>query len=147
MLPTCYMAVQIRRGDKVFQPCGMRGGEALPIDLSDYARIAVSHFQPPCTVIAVSTDDVSAAAEFAEDVQRLRSDIKVRYRSRRAAPSQLQNGHLQSEWNALPLHERVELTHEFLADIELMRGSHVLVCTHSSNVARLVALLRDGITV
>merc|ERR1711865_1048438 len=141
------MAVQIRRGDKIFQPTGQRGGETLPIALSEYARVTLSHFQWPCTAIAVSSDDASAAAEFAEEVEKLRPDIKVRFRSRQDTPEELRKGHWQKKWNALPLEARTDLTYEFLADVEVMRSSHTFICTHSSNVARLVSLLRDGLTV
>jgi len=43
--------------------------------------------------------------------------------------------------------QRADMTHEFIADIEVMRMAEALICTFSSNVGRLAALLRDGPTV
>jgi len=138
-LPLFYLAVHIRRGDKVI--------ETPEVEPTAFARAALAHFQWPCTAMAVCSDDVSAAEAFAAEIWRERPELPVLWRTRAAAPKSLQNGHWQEEWNSQPLSTRVALTHEFLADIEVMRSAHVLLCTHSSNVGRLVALLRDGPTI
>lgn len=145
-LPEVYLAVHMRRGDKVFQPSGQKGNEAWPIQPSTYAQRALAHLAPPMAAIAVCSDDVSASEAFAAEVARARPDIQVCWRPRLGAPEALRTGHWQQAWNAQPPEERRALTHEFLADIEVMRGAHTLVCTHSSNVGRLVAQLRDGPT-
>ncbi|CAK0848755.1 unnamed protein product [Prorocentrum cordatum] len=119
---------------------------AWPIQPSAYAQRALSHLAPPVAAVAVCSDDVSAAEAFAAEVARARPDVQVCWRPRLGAPEALRRGHWQQAWNAQPLEERRALTHEFLADVEVMRGAHTLVCTHSSNVGRLVAQLRDGPT-
>mmetsp|Transcript_41580 Transcript_41580/g.120395 ORF Transcript_41580/g.120395 Transcript_41580/m.120395 type:complete len:915 (+) Transcript_41580:61-2805(+) len=141
-LPRCYLAVQIRRGDKVHG----QAREALALPLSAYAEQALALYEAPCTGIAVCSDDAEAAGDFAAEVRRASPRVAVYWRQDRQAPEALCNGHLQREWNALPLEQRSALTHEFLADLEVMRGAHVLLCTCSSNVGRLAALLRKGRT-
>jgi len=142
-LPSSFIAVQIRRGDKV----AGRRRESLKVTMPDYVRVALQHCRPPCATIAVCTDDVSAAEEFAAGVRKQRAGIQVRWRVRKATPEHLRQGHKQEDWNALDMAEREALTREFLADVEVMRKAHVLVCTYSSNVGRLAAMLRDGETV
>lgn len=136
-LPLFYVAVHIRRGDKV---SGERQ-EALAVPTSSYVRAAREHLRDPCTAVVVCSDDSAAAADFATEMAQADQNADVR---RRRRPS---GGHWQASWNAEPLRERVRCTHEFLADIDVLRGAHVCLCTHSSNVGRLVALLRDGLTV
>lgn len=144
-LPPKYVAVQIRRGDKV---AGKRR-ETLRVQTPDYARAALDHLVPsgPCTAVVVCTDDITAAEELADELRAMRRKVDVRYRRRKSTPDELRAGHWQPKWNAMPLEQRVDHTHEFLADVEVMRHAHTLVCTYSSNVGRLVALLRDGKTI
>ncbi|CAJ1388459.1 unnamed protein product [Effrenium voratum] len=71
----------------------------------------------------------------------------VRWRFRAEVPENLRHGHWQADYNALSAKQRTAMTHEFLADVEVLREAAVCVCTFSSNVGRLVALLRDGPTV
>jgi len=147
-LPQDYVAVQIRRGDKV----GGARRETLKVTISDYVRSAEAQCaaagpRRPPQVVAVCSDDVAAAEEFAAEMRRRRPEVGVRHRGRRSVPETLRRGHWQAEFNALPEDVRRDLTHEFLADVEMMRAARALVCTHSSNVGRLVALLRDGETI
>jgi len=144
-LPPKYVAVQIRRGDKV---AGKRR-ETLRVQTPDYARAALEHLRPsgPCSAVVVCTDDITAAEELADELRKARPKVDVRYRRRRETPDELRAGHWQPKWNAMPLERRMDHTHEFLADVEVMRNAHTLVCTFSSNVGRLVALLRDGRTI
>lgn len=139
-LPSDYVAVQIRRGDKV---AGNRK-ESLQITADDYAKTVLEYLPPHGGVVAVCTDDLSAAEEVGTLLER--SGVDVRWRRRSQVPSELQRGHWQAAYNALSLEQRHEMTYEFLADVEVMRRAKVCVCTHSSNVGRLVALLRDGPT-
>lgn len=142
-LPSFYVAVHIRRGDKTDGAYK----ETLEVPIANYVRAALEQLQPPCTAIAVCTDDVAAAKEFAAEVNRVRPEVRLRWRAGGAKPEQLRLGHRQHEFNALPLEGRMAMTHLFIADIEVMRKSHALVCTYSSNVGRLVALLRDRPTI
>ncbi|CAJ1388462.1 unnamed protein product [Effrenium voratum] len=61
-LPEKYIAVQIRRGDKV---AGNRK-ESLQVTGMDFASAALKHVTAECNVIAVCTDDLSAAEELGE---------------------------------------------------------------------------------
>jgi len=142
-LPTSYVAVHVRCGDKV---AGKRK-ESVSVTTADYAKEALSHLGRNCSVIAVCTDDLSAAEEFGEAVRKLRPMADVRWRSRKDIPEELRHGHWQADYNALRVEDRVGMTQEFLADVEVLRGASVTICTYSSNVGRLVALLRDGPTV
>lgn len=146
-LPPGYAAVHIRRGDKVTGPGGRRGNEALPIPTSTYVHRMLEQLNilgDACKVVAVCTDDVSAAQEFAVLLQQARPGLEVRWRKRTNTPERLRHGHWQGAWNDMPLSERQTFTHEFLADVEVMRSARLLLCTYSSNASRLVALLRHG---
>lgn len=142
-LPSSYVAVQIRRGDKV---AGNRK-ESVELSVEEYAREAVSHLNAECSTIIACTDDRSAAEELDRAIRRFGSRADVRFRSRQDVPEALVNGHWQASYNSLKARDRVNMTHEFLADVEVMKCATVCVCTFSSNVGRLVALLRDGPTV
>jgi len=135
-LPASYLAVQIRRRDKI----------AGKVSIADYVKAALENFLPPMTAIVICTDDITAAEEFGAEIGREHPEIDVRWRKRKDAPEKLLQGHQQPDYNALPLEDREALTHEFLADVELMRKAKFLVCTYSSNVGRLVALIREGLT-
>mmetsp|Transcript_18195 Transcript_18195/g.63952 ORF Transcript_18195/g.63952 Transcript_18195/m.63952 type:complete len:90 (+) Transcript_18195:684-953(+) len=78
---------------------------------------------------------------------RAHPELSVRFRARKSVPNPLVRGHWQAEFNSLSAEDRRSMTLEFLADVQVMRAAKALVCTHSSNVGRLVALLRDGPTV
>ncbi|CAK9038762.1 unnamed protein product [Durusdinium trenchii] len=146
-LPESFIAVQIRRGDKV---AGNRK-ESVSTTGRDFAREALKHVTASCSVIVVCSDDRSAAEELAQAVLLTRGGgaprAEVRWRQREDVPEHLRNGHWQADYNALSAKQRVAMTHEFLADVEVLRQASVCVCTFSSNVGRLVALLRDGPTV
>jgi len=136
-LPLFYVCVHIRRGDKVK---GERR-EAVGIATSAYVRAVLGVFGAPSEAVVVCTDDLAAAEDFAAELARRKPGTDVRWRRRQ------RQGHWQAEWNAQPLRERVRLTHEFLADVDVMRGAHFCICSHSSNVGRLVALLREERTI
>eukprot|EP00930_Biecheleria_cincta_P099148 TRINITY_DN90793_c0_g1_i1.p1 TRINITY_DN90793_c0_g1~~TRINITY_DN90793_c0_g1_i1.p1 ORF type:complete len:839 (+),score=138.08 TRINITY_DN90793_c0_g1_i1:26-2542(+) len=142
-LPSSYVAVHLRRGDKV---AGNRK-ESVELSVQQYAREAVSHLNADCSMIVACTDDRSAAEELDRAIRRFGSRAEVRFRSRQDVPEALVNGHWQASYNSLKAKDRINMTHEFLADVEVMRCATVCVCTFSSNVGRLVALLRDGPTV
>lgn len=138
-LPPKYIAMQVRRGDKV---AGNRK-ESVQITGMDFAREAQKHLSSSCSVVVVCTDDVTAAEEVGRALRSLGSPAEVRWRSRAEVPANLRNGHWQANYNALSAKQRIEMTHEFLADVEVLRCAEVCLCTFSSNVGRLVALLRD----
>ncbi|OLP92336.1 hypothetical protein AK812_SmicGene25868 [Symbiodinium microadriaticum] len=104
-LPPKYIAMQVRRGDKV---AGNRK-ESVQITGMDFAREAPTTSLPP--------------RKWA--VPCVRSDLPQRPSE---TAKQQENG-----W--------------FLADVEVLRCAEVCLCTFSSNVGRLVALLRDQRTV
>eukprot|EP00811_Abedinium_folium_P030207 NODE_4820_length_1842_cov_3.869388.p1 GENE.NODE_4820_length_1842_cov_3.869388~~NODE_4820_length_1842_cov_3.869388.p1 ORF type:complete len:547 (+),score=198.92 NODE_4820_length_1842_cov_3.869388:249-1643(+) len=144
-LPSKYVAVQIRRGDKVYSPQGNRGFEALPIETSAYIEAALACLdEASCNTLVVCSDDLLGVEDFSTAIRKARRGIAVRWRECGGAPPALRCGHWQKSWNALPLEERHVLTCEFLADVEVMRNAHSLVCTLSSNVGRLVTLLRGN---
>jgi len=142
-LPDRYIAVHIRRGDKVSGSCK----ESEAVRTADYAAQALAYVSPRCNVIVVCSDDLSAAQELSDIVKRQDSNVDVRHRSRRDVPEQLRNGHWQADYNSLKQQDRIAMTHELLADVEVLRNATVCVCTYSSNIGRLIALLRDGPTV
>lgn len=141
-LQFCYVAVQIRRGDKI------KGAakESLAVSIADYAKAALARCVPsgPCTAVIVCTDDVTAAEELGIMLQHSHPGLPVRWRRRPDAPEKLRQGHWQAEFNSQPLKERIDLTNVFLADMEVMKNAHTLICTFSSNVGRMAALLREG---
>lgn len=148
-----YVAVQIRRGDKT---TGARR-ESVPVPMASYVTAAIDALQSRGLlstsgrsngrpVVAVCSDDLSAAEEFNEELDSrgdIHSRIQVVYR-RRAKRPWGREGHWQADFNSQPLETRKFLTLEFLADVEVLRQAAVCVVTFSSNVGRLVALLRDG---
>jgi len=142
-LPDRYVAIHIRRGDKVKGSCR----ECLQVASEVYAAEALLHVSPQCNVIVACSDDLSAAREVCDMVKQRDPTVDVRHRSRNDVPEQLRNGHWQAAYNSLTQKDRVAMTHEFLADVEVLRNANVCVCTYSSNVGRLAALLRDGPTV
>eukprot|EP00933_Yihiella_yeosuensis_P064091 TRINITY_DN67429_c0_g1_i1.p1 TRINITY_DN67429_c0_g1~~TRINITY_DN67429_c0_g1_i1.p1 ORF type:complete len:378 (+),score=56.33 TRINITY_DN67429_c0_g1_i1:144-1136(+) len=143
-LPQCYVAVHIRAGDKVSGRCR----ESLQLPIASYAQEALKFIGGNCSVIVVCTDDTSSAEGLAEEVRRLsHGRVDVRWRSRRNVPDALRNGHWQSSYNSLSPDQKSFMTNEFLADIQVLRKATACVCTFSSNVGRLVALLRDGPTI
>eukprot|EP00439_Symbiodinium_sp_Y106_P028941 s1508_g3.t1 len=146
-LPPKYIALQVRRGDK----------ESVQITGMDFAREAQKHLSSSCSVVVVCTDDLTAAEEVGRALRSLGSSAEVRWRSRAEVPANLRNGHWQANYNALTAKQRIEMTHELPGDDPglglthrlhtVLRCAEVCICTFSSNVGRLVALLRDQRTV
>lgn len=57
--------------------------------------------------------------------------------------SHLFNGHQQKVFNSLPINVKVELTRILLTEIEILSRVKYLVCTFSSNICRLIQILRQ----
>jgi len=132
-----YIAVQIRRGD---QTIGQRR-ETHMITIRAYALKAfeqLCRLGEGCNTVVVCTDDSAAAEEFSAELSRSEVGVNVRWRERAS--------HREEQWSGLPFEERVQLTQEFLADLEIMRAAEVCISTLSSDAGHLVALLRSGPT-
>lgn len=57
--------------------------------------------------------------------------------------TELTNGHDQHIFNRLPIEYKIEATKILMAEIELLSRAHSVVCTFSSNICRLVQILRS----
>ena len=53
-----------------------------------------------------------------------------------------QHGHMQQDFNALPLQTRVEAALLLLTELEALARVKYVVCTFSSNIGRFVQVLR-----
>lgn len=120
-----YIALHIRRGDKL-------RWEADPVSLSSYiSKISFGG----CNTIFVATDDYSCVEYLAKKFPSLRFCTSAPFGAR---------GHNQVYFNGLDtLSRRNELV-RLIAEVDLLVGSIEFVGSYSSNIGRLVHLLRSG---
>lgn len=120
-----YVALHVRRGDK--------NKERPLVPLEQYAR-AVKLLANETTAVFVATDDGSVLTELRYYL-RGRTVVSVEEAKNR-------KGHVQAAMNRVYLKNNVARVVTLLAEIEIMRGASLFICTFSSNLGRLVHLLR-----
>lgn len=124
--PRHYVAVHIRRGDK---------RREVPLtSLKKYARAIriMARLNEP---IFIATDDGSVLY----DMRKRLPDRIIKM-----LPSATKRvGHLQAEQNRVWMKRRYEDVVDLMAEIELMRKARIFIGTFSSNLGRLVYVLRN----
>lgn len=120
-----YVALHVRRGDKK--------KERPFVPLKRYAD-AVKLLANDNSSVFVATDDGSVLAELRYYL-RGRAVVTVKEAKSR-------KGHVQAVMNRLYLRKNVGRVVTLLAEIEIMRRASLFVCTFSSNLGRLVHVLR-----
>mmetsp|Transcript_1057 Transcript_1057/g.3282 ORF Transcript_1057/g.3282 Transcript_1057/m.3282 type:complete len:421 (-) Transcript_1057:100-1362(-) len=125
LIPGQYVGLHIRRGDKAL--------EVPLIPLEDYAH-AVKISGSNATTIFLATDDGSILWE----LKQLLPGYKI---FTFADPSS--TGHLQRTANEAALRGTVLSTMSLVAEIDILRQAEYFIGTYSSNIGRLLAVLRD----
>jgi len=120
-----YFAIHIRRGDK--------RNEAPIHDLSRYIN-AVHDINRHVTNAFVMTDDFSSVLELRDRCPDWNIETMC---------SQQNAGHDQRSFNSLASESRRVETERFLVELTIAQGSLFFVGTATSNVARLMCLLKD----
>jgi len=125
-----YVAAHVRRGDKVTPGAFRVEAEAKKIEVPEYLR-KIQDAAPGIRNIFVATDDYRVVSEFRE----LRPDLNVV-----SFCDKSRKGYFQS----LKVDDRTKAWKEFAVDLYYLRNADHFVGTYSSNVGKLVALLREG---
>lgn len=122
-----YVALHVRRGDK--------RKEAKLVALLQYARAVrlVAHAGEP---VFVATDDGR--------VLRTLRGLLPGHELVALASTKSRRGHLQARQNRIWMKARYDSVVDLLGDVEMMRRARVFVGTFSSNLGRLVHVLRTG---
>jgi len=132
--PYSYIGVHIRRGDKIL--------EAHPVPLEKYAKAI------DCIGMQ---KDVYIASDDSHAVHDLRKILTKKDSNRRIVSLGTGNrmgGHYQAQANRHYLKRNRPRVEALLADIEALRQASAVVATFSSNLARVVHVLRrDNATV
>lgn len=125
--PARYVAVHIRRGDK--------SKEVQPISVQQYAAAI--------TLLATRGESVFVATDDGRILPSLR--VLLPHNPLITLPSAASRiGHNQARHNRVWMKLRYDDVKDLLAEIELMRRSRIFVSTFSSNLARLVHVLRNA---
>ncbi|KAI0565822.1 Alpha-(1,6)-fucosyltransferase [Gracilaria domingensis] len=125
-LPPQYLAVHIRRGDKA--------KERPLVPLRRYVE-AIKLMQNSNGTVFIATDDGSV-------IKTMREQLAGR-RVVSVTAAQERKGHIQKLMNRMYLKQNEERVVALLAEIEMMRKATVFIGTFSSNLGRLVHVLRD----
>ncbi|KAJ8905068.1 hypothetical protein NDN08_001579 [Rhodosorus marinus] len=123
--PDEFVGLHIRRGDKAL--------EVPLIPLESYAEI-VRMCDPAISKIFLATDDGSIIWEL--------RDLLPEYAIYTFADPQ-STGHLQRNANEDPMRQTVLSTMSLVAEIDILRQAKYFIGTYSSNIGRLLAVLRD----
>jgi len=127
-----YLGVHIRRGDKVKAPTK----EADTIEMHRYVSLAC-RLGVPSRRVFLATDDINSIDEFRMTCP---SDWLIYTRCRQDS-----QGHLQRTFNYLPADSRFSMTLDLIVDIHLLAKADIFLGTFSSNIGRLIHLLRGGV--
>lgn len=128
---TPYIAVHIRRGDKVKS----RKPEAKRIHAGEFVR-TIRELDTKISDVLISTDDYDAVQEF-------RAAAPSAWRILTFCPED-KNGYVQKDFRRLEGAGKKEEMIRLFADLELLSRAGVFVGTYSSNIGRFVALMRGG---
>jgi hypothetical protein len=122
---TLYVGVHIRRGDKV--------KEVPSVPIARFIE-AIDIIAPPHMPLFVASDDGATVRALREMTQR---------RVLALPHSEKRIGHLQRSVNRIAAKHKPDLVHEILADIQALTRASWFIGTFSSNMGRLVHVLRD----
>jgi hypothetical protein len=128
-----YIAVHVRRGDKLIK-------EAREVPLVQYIQkieqtlITDNAFRP----VFVASDDSAVPEEFSQ-LRPMWAFFSINHTISYASNY---TGHVQSEFNRLPLDEKMNLTRLLICEIQMLVDADYVFCTMSSNICRLVQILR-----
>lgn len=123
-----FVAIHIRRGDKI--------REVRPVSLRAYADAV--------TLLARAGEQVFVATDDGSVIEHMRELLRPRHEVFTLGSVGGRKGHRQGQVNRASVARRYELTLDLLAEIELMRRARVFIATFSSNLARLVHVLRTA---
>lgn len=123
--PEAYVAFHIRRGDKLVS-------EAKAVEVDKY-MLALQAIRNDIKHIYLATDDHAV-------VKELQSKYKD-YIFYSLCPEN-QSGYRQSSFNTADLSHKKTETLRLLADIQNIQGAEIFIGTFSSNIGRLIALLK-----
>jgi len=126
-LPPSYIAVHLRRGDKV--------SEIPYANIDAYVR-AIDGLRGGETAVAVASDDARA-------IDELRRRLEPRFEVLPCSDTE-GRGFDRRRFNALPPEARFAATRRFLAELEMLRGGTSFVGQEGSNVSFLLAMMRAG---
>eukprot|EP01129_Flabellula_baltica_P001832 TRINITY_DN1173_c0_g1_i1.p1 TRINITY_DN1173_c0_g1~~TRINITY_DN1173_c0_g1_i1.p1 ORF type:complete len:348 (-),score=54.24 TRINITY_DN1173_c0_g1_i1:68-1063(-) len=120
------IGMHIRRGDKV-EETDLQG-------VGQYYKKAKEISGDKSFQLYIASDDISSVIR---DMRRLDKLVPVYIDE----DSMNHKGHKQSEFNRLSKEQRIEETKEFIATLESLLMCDIIICTFSSNICRLLAIL------
>jgi hypothetical protein len=141
-----FIAVHIRRGDKV--PREMR-----TVDINEYVDViikVIAEQQYGNVVVFVFSDDDSIIPSFRENLlSRSHNNIRILTlrdfydaQDNTIVEAQNRSGYDHYSFSRLGVTERMAQTRDFILSLSIARFSDTFIGTLSSNVARLISLLR-----
>ena len=119
-----YFALHVRRGDKAL--------ESVPAEILRYVE-RVCEVRPDIKNCFLMTDDFEVVSE----LRCIRPDWEVK-----TLCDPLKQGHQQHQFNALSSESRKQKMEALLTELTIAQESQFFVGTYSSNVCRLMALLK-----
>ena len=127
-----YTAVHVRRGDKLIK-------EAREVPLLQYIQ-KIERTLPgkEFRQVFVASDDSAVPEEFSQ----LRPTWAFFGINHTISYASNYTGHAQSTFNRLPLDERMNQTRLLICEIQMLVDADYVFCTMSSNICRLVQILR-----
>ncbi|MEQ8580130.1 MAG: hypothetical protein RIC30_06160 [Marinoscillum sp.] len=128
-LPKQYIAMHIRRGDKV----SGKKWEANRIDIRDYFEMAIKA-RPALKDVFIATDDFAVIRES----RLLYPEFTIH-----TLCSEEKAGHDEATFAQMTPMLRKKETLAFLLESEIMKMADIFIGTYSSNVGKAMALLRD----
>ncbi|GAV04830.1 hypothetical protein RvY_15050 [Ramazzottius varieornatus] len=142
-----YLAVHIRRGDKV----AMRETPDFPLlfYVRTLRRVCHTNTGQCSRTVFVSCDDPEVCRQFEKMAQDCFQVTNFRREVEKAQLAPWFNSSSvvfrdQKGFNSLPAADRLQSAKEMVINIYLAAMADFVVCTYSSNICRLVALLKNG---
>ena len=127
-----YMAVHVRRGDKIAR-------EAREVSVRKYIdRMEAVLAENESPTVFVASDDPLAIDEFRRLKPRWTFTAIQHPRQNKARS----RGHLQARFDLLPPEEKQLQTRLLICELQMLVDARYVFCTMSSNVCRLVQILR-----
>ena len=127
-----HIAVHVRRGDKI-------GSEAREVSVRKYIdRMEAVLAENESPTVFVASDDPLAIDEFRRLKPRW-TFTSVQHPRQNEARSR---GHLQARFDLLPSEEKQLQTRLLICELQMLVDARYVFCTMSSNVCRLVQILR-----
>ena len=134
---TEFYGIQIRKGDK------LTWREAYSIPLEKYLEIIERIHSSlkkekgiKFPLVFVASDDLNSSLP---ELRKLRPSWNFLFRKSGLHST----GHFQQTFNKLAFEERANHALEILIDLEILKRAKLVVCTYSSNICRLIDMLRS----